>query len=128
MLQDSMLTKRGWRQLNQTFAELKDQTGGKSFEKAVKETTSGWYKEALLKIADYARDFYGAYAKELREATKGAGTDENALVRVIVGRAEIDLRSIEQRYKQLYGATVTHHVYWDTSGDFRSTLLKLLRE
>ena len=128
MLQDSVLTKRSWRQLNQTFAEFKDATGGKSFERAVKETTEGDYEKALLTIANFARDFYGAYAKELRVATRWAGTNENALVRVIVGRAEIDLRSIEQRYKQLYGATVTHHVYWDTSGDFRSTLLKLLRE
>ena len=128
MLQDAILTKRSWRQLSKTFAEFKLVTGGKSFRKAVKDTTSGWYRVALLKIEEFASDFYGAYANELNEATKYAGTDENALVRVIVGRAEIDLGTIEKRYKQLHGATITQHVKADTSGYFRTTLTKLLAE
>ncbi|XP_071723673.1 annexin-like protein RJ4 [Rutidosis leptorrhynchoides] len=66
------------------------------------------------------------YEKMLRNAIKRVGTDEDALTRVIVSRAEKDLREIKEVYYKRNSVTLDQAVSMDTSGDYKAFLLALL--
>lgn len=54
------------------------------------------------------------------------GTDEDALSRVIITRAEKDLRDIEELYRKRNSITLYDAISRDTSGDYKAFLLALL--
>ncbi|PRQ55157.1 putative annexin [Rosa chinensis] len=64
--------------------------------------------------------------KVLRNAIIGTGTDENALTRVIVTRAERDLRDIMVVYYKKNSVPLEQAVAQETSGDYKTFLLTLL--
>lgn len=64
--------------------------------------------------------------KVLRQAIKRAGTDEDALTRVIVTRAERDLKDIKELYYKKNSVHLEHAVAKETSGDYKAFLVTLL--
>lgn len=62
----------------------------------------------------------------LRNAIKILGTDEDALTRVIVTRAEKDLKDIKEAYYRRNSIDLNNAVANDTSGDYKAFLLTLL--
>ena len=56
---------------------------------------------------------------------KGMGTDDGALIRIVVSRCEIDLGSIKAEYEKRYHRTLQSAITGDTSGDYRKALLVL---
>lgn len=46
------------------------------------------------------------FADRLEVAMKGWGTDDSALIRIIVSRCEIDLANIKHEYEKIYGRTL----------------------
>lgn len=62
----------------------------------------------------------------LRNAIKILGTDEDALTRVIVTRAEKDLKDIKEAYYRRNSINLNNAVANDTSGDYKAFLLTLL--
>lgn len=62
----------------------------------------------------------------LRNAIKILGTDEDALTRVIVTRAEKDLKDIKEAYYRRNSIDLSNAVANDTSGDYKAFLLTLL--
>ena len=75
--------------------------------------------KALKTIDAFVCQPYDFWAMKLREAMKGLGTDDEQVRRVIVSRAEIDLRNIDVVFGQRYGDGMTLQ-YWlkeDLSGD-----------
>jgi annexin A7/11 len=62
----------------------------------------------------------------LRKATKGLGTDDSTLIRILVTRAEIDLQKIEEEFLKKYKRPLPEVVHSETSGHYRAFLLSLL--
>lgn len=50
------------------------------------------------------------FANALHEAMKGMGSDDWALIRIIVSRCEIDLENIKQKYLELFGKNLIEQV------------------
>nr|BAC15486.1 annexin-like protein [Oryza sativa Japonica Group]BAD30684.1 annexin-like protein [Oryza sativa Japonica Group] len=66
------------------------------------------------------------FAEVIRHSILGLGTYEDMLTRVIVSRAEIDMRHIREEYKVRYKTTVTRDVVGDTSFGYKGFLLALV--
>lgn len=62
----------------------------------------------------------------IRNAIKKVGTDEDALTRVIVSRAEIDLKIISEVYYKRNSVLLEHAIAKEISGDYKKFLLTLL--
>ncbi|KAL5052355.1 hypothetical protein RYX36_033037 [Vicia faba] len=99
---------------------------GHSLKKAIKKETSGYFGRALFTIVQCADNRAKYFAKVLRRAMKGLGTDDKKLTRVIVTRSEIDLRYIKEEYLKKYKKTLNDAVHSETSGHYRVFLLSLL--
>nr|XP_034981919.1 annexin A13 isoform X2 [Zootoca vivipara] len=122
---NDVLAKRSYMQLRATFEAYKHLTG-KDIEDAIKSETSGDLEKAYLTLVRCARDCQAYFATRLYESMKGAGTDEETLIRILVTRAEIDLQTIKERFQQMYSRSLAEAIRSETSGDFRKLLLSLL--
>ena len=65
------------------------------------------------------------FATRVNEAIKGAGTKDRLLMRVLITRDEIDMPTIKQYYKQLYGKDMVEAVKKDISGDYQKLMIEL---
>jgi annexin A7/11 len=66
------------------------------------------------------------YEKTLRLAINRLGTDENALTRVVVTQAEVNMERIKEEYHKRNSVTLEHAIAGDTSGDYEKMLLALV--
>ncbi|XP_043959150.1 annexin A11-like [Gambusia affinis] len=64
-------------------------------------------------------------ASELREAIKGAGTDEACLIEILSSRSNAEIQEINRVYKAEYGKKLEDAITSDTSGHFRRLLVSL---
>lgn len=62
----------------------------------------------------------------VRNAIKKVGTDEDALTRVVVSRAEKDLKTVSEVYYKRNSVLLEHAISKEISGDYKKFLLTLL--
>lgn len=103
-----------------------ERLSGKTFQQAVEAELGGDLKEACITIARRAESLPRYFADRLKEAMKGVGTDEDALIRIIVSRSEIDLGAIRKEYMSIYHKTLESAVKDETGGDFEKALISIL--
>uniref|UniRef100_A0A8C5J3I2 Annexin n=1 Tax=Junco hyemalis TaxID=40217 RepID=A0A8C5J3I2_JUNHY len=120
-----VLAKRSYSQLRATF-QAYEKVCGKDIEESIKSETSGDLEKAYLTLVSCAKDCPGYFATLLHKSMKGAGTDEETLIRILVTRAESDLPAIKEKFQQMYKKPLAEAVRSDTSGDFRKLLLAIL--
>uniref|UniRef100_A0A674GQJ8 Annexin n=1 Tax=Taeniopygia guttata TaxID=59729 RepID=A0A674GQJ8_TAEGU len=120
-----VLAKRSYSQLRATF-QAYEKVCGKDIEESIKSETSGDLEKAYLTLVSCAKDCPGYFATLLHKSMKGAGTDEETLIRILVTRAESDLPAIKEKFQQMYKKPLAEAVQSDTSGDFRKLLLAIL--
>jgi hypothetical protein len=65
------------------------------------------------------------FATRVNEAIKGFGTKDKLLMRVLITRDEIDMPTIKQYYKQLYGKDMVEAIKSDISGDYQKLMVEL---
>ncbi|XP_016140659.1 annexin A6-like [Sinocyclocheilus grahami] len=114
----------------------------KSLEDAIASDTSGHFKRILISLAQLqsskkiavtcvyfpvrsVKNQPSYFADRLYKAMKGLGTDDRALIRIMVSRAEIDLFNIRKEFKETHDTSLHEFIQGDTSGDYRKTLLIL---
>ncbi|CAH2321946.1 annexin A7 isoform X1 [Pelobates cultripes] len=86
---------------------------------------SGYIEDGLKAILQCAINRPAFFAERLYRSMKGAGTDDSALIRIIVTRSEIDLVQIKQAFTQMYQKTLATMVSSDTTGDYKRLLLAI---
>uniref|UniRef100_A0A8C7K1I0 Annexin n=1 Tax=Oncorhynchus kisutch TaxID=8019 RepID=A0A8C7K1I0_ONCKI len=64
-------------------------------------------------------------AYELKEAIKGAGTDEACLIEILSSRSNAEIKELNQVYKTEYKKSLEDAISGDTSGHFRRLLISL---
>ncbi|XP_077593417.1 annexin A4 [Stigmatopora nigra] len=65
-------------------------------------------------------------ASELRNAIKGAGTEEACLIDILASRSNAEITTINEVYYKQYGKKLEDDVMGDTSGMFQRVLVSLL--
>lgn len=68
------------------------------------------------------------FAREIKKAIKGMGTDEHTLNRIIVSRCEVDMKQIKEEYTRIFSTTVEKDVGGDVSGDYGKLLIELVKD
>lgn len=119
-----ILCLRSFPQLKLTFDEYRN-ISQKDIEDSIKGELSGHFEDLLLAIVHCTRNTPAFLAGRLHQALKGAGTDEFTLNRIMVSRSEIDLLDIRREFKKHYGCSLYSAIQSDTSGDYRTVLLKI---
>ncbi|CAN8243863.1 unnamed protein product [Cochlearia groenlandica] len=99
---------------------------GKELGKAIRDETRGNFEHVLLTILQCAENSSFYFAKALRKSMKGLGTDDTALIRMVVTRSEVDMQYIISEYQKRYKKTLYNAVRSDTTGHYRTFLLSLL--
>uniref|UniRef100_A0A7N0THE9 Annexin n=1 Tax=Kalanchoe fedtschenkoi TaxID=63787 RepID=A0A7N0THE9_KALFE len=120
-----VLCTRSKPQLIATFNHYKD-ISGTSITKSLKGEPANEFLAACRLVIRIIKNPIKHFEKVVRHAIAGLGTDEDALSRVIVTRAEKDLKEIKKLYFNKNNASLEKAVANDTSGDYRDFLLALL--
>uniref|UniRef100_A0A673IT35 Annexin n=1 Tax=Sinocyclocheilus rhinocerous TaxID=307959 RepID=A0A673IT35_9TELE len=118
----SILCTRSFPHLRRVFQEFV-RCSNKDFEQIIKKEMSGDFKNAMFAIVRSVKNQPSYFADRLYKAMKGLGTDDRALIRIMVSRSEIDLFNIRKEFKETHDATLHEFIQGDTSGDYRKTLL-----
>ncbi|XP_061626452.1 annexin A5b [Phyllopteryx taeniolatus] len=98
---------------------------GYEMEESIRRETSGSLRELLLAVVKCARSVPAYFAETLYYAMKGAGTDDNTVIRVMASRSEVDLLAIRAELRRMFACSLHSMITSDTSGDYRKALLLL---
>uniref|UniRef100_A0A665TT97 Annexin n=1 Tax=Echeneis naucrates TaxID=173247 RepID=A0A665TT97_ECHNA len=98
---------------------------GYEMEESIQRETSGSLRDLLLAVVKCARSVPGYFAETLYYSMKGAGTDDNTLIRVMASRSEVDMLDIRAEFRKKFACSLYSMIKGDTGGDFRKTLLLL---
>ncbi|GAY59563.1 hypothetical protein CUMW_195380 [Citrus unshiu] len=120
-----ILTTRSKAQINATLNHYNDAFGN-AINKDLKADPNDEYLKLLraaIKCLTYPEKHF---AKVLRLAINGLGTDEWGLTRVVTTRAEVDMQRIKEEYHRRNTVTLEKAIAGDTSGDYERMLLALI--
>ncbi|MCJ8735630.1 hypothetical protein PDJAM_G00249350 [Pangasius djambal] len=125
----SILCTRSFPHLRKVFQEFV-KCSNKDIEQIIKKEMSGDIKNAMFAIVRSVKNQPSYFADRLYKAMKGLGTDDRALIRIMVSRSEIDLFNIRKEFKDTHDVSLHEFIQvetmvGDTSGDYRKTLLIL---
>ncbi|XP_074579598.1 annexin D5-like [Curcuma longa] len=107
------------------FLDLMIMVNDQTYKNKLKKVTFG-FEFALLTILGCAENPAKYFAKVLRKAMKGLGTDDKTLVRVVVTRTELDMQYIKVEYHKKYKKHLHDAIHSETSGHYRTFLLSLV--
>ncbi|KAF3704332.1 Annexin A11 Annexin XI Annexin-11 Calcyclin-associated annexin-50 [Channa argus] len=97
-------------------------TYGKDLKHDLKSELTGNFESLVLAMLMSPAQFD---AFELREAIKGAGTDEPCLIEILSSRSNAEIHEINRIYKAEYKKSLEDAISSDTSGHFRRLLISL---
>ncbi|XP_048123024.1 annexin A13 isoform X1 [Alosa alosa] len=119
-----ILATRNYIQLQATFKAY-EQLSGTEILDVIENETSGTLKKCYIGLVRCAKNPQLYFARRLNAAMKGAGTDEDTLIRLIVCRSEIDLETIKDMYLEKYDVSLKDAIKSECGGDFKRLLLAI---
>ena len=108
-----------------SIARYYHKLSGKTILEAIDKEFSGHLKDCYRTIVYAIISPSEYFATRVKAAMKGAGTNDTALIRVLVSRDEIDMPQIKQYYKQLYNKNIIDDIKSDCAGDYEKLLVEL---
>uniref|UniRef100_A0A665W5K8 Annexin n=1 Tax=Echeneis naucrates TaxID=173247 RepID=A0A665W5K8_ECHNA len=109
----SILCTRSFPHLRKVFQEFV-KCSNKDIEQIIKKEMSGDVKNAFYAIVRSVKNQPSYFADRLYKAMKGLGTDDRALIRIMVSRSEIDLFNIRKEFKETHDASLHEFIQVET--------------
>lgn len=100
----------------------------KTLINVVENEISGDLKKLFINILYGLLSPSEFFARQINKAVKGAGTNDEILIRSIVSRMDVDMNLIKKYYKKLFKADMAKDIEGDTSGNYQKLLLALIGE
>ncbi|XP_061191538.1 annexin A4-like [Saccostrea echinata] len=122
---NSILVLQSYPQLRAVFDQY-SKIAKKDIEDSIKSEMSGDVKAGMLAVVRVVKNKAAFFAKKLHDSMKGAGTDDDDLIRIIVSRSDKDISEIKKEFQKIYGKTLEEFIKGDTSGDYKKILLALI--
>uniref|UniRef100_A0A3P8Z2D0 Annexin n=1 Tax=Esox lucius TaxID=8010 RepID=A0A3P8Z2D0_ESOLU len=119
-----ILANRNYLQLQATF-KVYEQLSGTEILDAIENEVSGTLKDCYITLVRVAKNPQLYFARQLNKAMKGAGTDEDTLIRILVCRSEYDLETIKDMYLEKYDVSLKDAIKSECGGDFKRLLLAI---
>ncbi|CAK8673170.1 unnamed protein product [Clavelina lepadiformis] len=120
-----IMASRGFPQLRATF-DAYHKIANRDIVKSIKGEFSGDIEDGMVAVVDVSRNAPAYFAKRLHQSMKGLGTKDDALVRVVVSRCEVDMVEIKEQFLAMFKKTLPSYIKDDTSGDYKKLLLALV--
>jgi len=117
-----ILTHRSRTHLQQVFRHY-EQKHHHTFEKAIRKETSGDFREALLATIQPEAEYH---AELFDLAMKGAGTNDELLVRLMSTLTKSQLKAANEVYTKRHQKTLHAAIKSETSGSYQKVLLGLI--
>ncbi|CAL8319323.1 unnamed protein product [Arctogadus glacialis] len=121
----NVLAQRNYLQLQATFKVYEKLSGTDILDTITSEAT-GTLQDCYVTLVRCAKNPQLFFARRLNAAMKGAGTDEDTLIRIVVGRSEVDLETIKDMYLEKYDITLKDALDSECGGDFKRLLMEIL--
>uniref|UniRef100_A0AAQ5ZG55 Annexin n=1 Tax=Amphiprion ocellaris TaxID=80972 RepID=A0AAQ5ZG55_AMPOC len=109
----SILCTRSFPHLRKVFQEFVRCTN-KDIEQIIKKEMSGDVKNAFYAIVRSVKNQPSYFADRLYKAMKGLGTDDRALIRIMVSRSEVDLFNIRKEFKETHDESLHEFIQVET--------------
>ncbi|KAM9322892.1 annexin A13-like [Pholidichthys leucotaenia] len=120
-----ILTHRNYLQLQATF-KVYESLSGTDILDTIESEATGTLKDCYITLVRCIKNPQLYFARRLNAAMKGLGTEEDTLIRIIVGRSEIDLETVKDMYLEKYDVTLKDDLDSECSGDFKRLLIEIL--
>ncbi|CAL4152633.1 unnamed protein product, partial [Meganyctiphanes norvegica] len=109
------------------FEEYK-KINGRTLGQAISSEFSGDIKTGFKAIYLAIENRSAYFAKEIHDSMAGMGTNDRALIRMVVSRSEIDMGNIKEEYMRMYNKPMEKDIKDDCSGDYKRALIALCEE
>lgn len=101
---------------------------GRTMVEALKAEFSGAVKDILRAILYSMFSPCEYFAKQIMESIKGAGTDNDKLIRIIITRYSIDMKLLKKYFKRMYNKDLLTEIKDDVSGSYGKLLEALINK
>ena len=98
---------------------------GHTILEAIEKEFHGDSKKAFKTIVYATLSPSEYFATRVNKAIKNFGTKDHLLMRVLITRDEIDMPTIKQYYKQLYGKDMIEEIKSDIHGEYQKLMIEL---
>ena len=124
---NQVLGLRSFPQLRATF-DAYHRIAHRDIVSSINREMSGDLKMGMQAVIRVVQSPPAFFAERLYRSMKGAGTDDNTLVRIVVSRCEVDMFEIKEEFMKLYKKSLSTMIKGDTSGDYKRLLIALVGE
>ena len=124
---NQVLALRSFQQLRATF-DAYQRIAHRDIVSSISREMSGDLKMGMQAVIKVVQNPPAFFAERLYRSMKGAGTDDDTLVRIVVSRSEVDMVEIKTEFMKQYKKSLGTMIKGDTSGDYKRLLIALVGE
>jgi len=124
---NKVLSIRSRPQLLATFREYR-KVSQYDITRSIEHEMSGDLKRSMKAVVQCIKDRPTYFAERLYQSMKGMGTKDDNLIRIVIGRSEIDLEDIKDRFFDMYNKSLKKMIEDDCSGNYKRLLVAIVKD